>query len=226
MLRISNLSAEGIYQGSKWLKVQVLSDGSELKELFDLLSPFSIYPLTGIVDGHPISPDFFIAEYSRWIEGLKKGAVPSDSELRRLLACAFTDDPEALWLQPVSKGFLTKIGRPLVQVQAHFFSYSPIDGVFRPMSLGENSIFWGLQLSFPQIYQDAKSMELREVEEGSLFRKIQLWARESTRATPFSVDGKRVNAPLRLGKKSFSWIRSHPQLLSQNIGIWEMAHAH
>ena len=122
MLRISRPSEEGVYQGSKWLKVQVLCDGPELKGLFEQMSPFWIFPLTGVVDGKPIPAEFFIEEYTRWIEELKKGSAPTDQALRRLLACAFTDDPDALWLQEVSKGFLTKIAKPLVQVQAHFFS--------------------------------------------------------------------------------------------------------
>jgi hypothetical protein len=224
-LRISTPEAEGIYQGSKWLKIQALIDGDELRSLFETLSPFWIYPLTGIVGGQPILKEFFVEEYSRWIDALKRGAPPSDAELRRLLACAFTDDPEALWLQKVSKGYLAKIGKPVVQVQAHYFSYSPVDNVFRPMSMGSESVFWGLQFSFPQIYQDPKTMELCEAGAGNLFRKIQLWAREATRATPFVVEGKRMNAPIRLGKNCFSWIQGHPQLIQRKISLWEMSHA-
>jgi hypothetical protein len=108
----------------------------------------------------------------------------------------------------------------VVQVQAHCFTYSSLDGVFRPMSMGVGSVFWGLQFSYPQIYQDAKTMELCEVEEGTLFRKIQLWSREATRATPFIVEEKRINSPIRIGKKCLSWIGRHPQLCQQNIGIY------
>lgn len=219
-LRISQPSEEGTYQGSKWLKIQMLCDAQELASLFAKLSPFSIFPLTGIVDGHSISPETFLREYARWIETLKKGEVPADADLRKLLACAFTDDPESLWLQQVAKGYLTKIGKPVVQVQAHYFSYSSVDEVFRPMSMGQESIFWGLQFSFPQIYQDPKTMELKKVEEGTLYRNIQLWTRDATRATPFLVAGKRTNSPIRLGKNCFSWIGNHPQLIQQKIGIY------
>ena len=224
-LRVSNPNEEGVYQGSKWLKLQVLCDGEELRGLFEQIAPFWIFPLTGVVDGQPILQERFLSEYSRWIEGLKQGTVPSDAELRRLLACAWTDDLSALWLQPVAKGHLTKISKPVVQVQAHFFTYSPIDAVFRPMSMGAESVFWGLQFSFPQIYQDAKTMELSDVEESGFFKKLRLWTRESTRATPFVVDGKKTNVPIRLGKNCFSWIGRHPQLNAQKIGVWEMSHA-
>jgi hypothetical protein len=63
-------------------------------------------------------------------------------------------------------------------------------------------------------------MELSEVEEGALFRKIQLWSREATRATPFVLEGKRINVPIRIGKNCLSWIGNHPQLQSQNIGVY------
>lgn len=223
-LRTSTLALEGVYQGSKYLKYQVLCDGDELSQLFDSLKPFWIYPLTGLVNGEEIEQARFLEEYRGWIELLKSGQVPSDADLRKMLACAFTADVEALWKQEVpGQRFLIKIAKPVVQVQAHFFSYSPIDAVFRPMTMGMGSIFWGLQFSFPQIYQDPKTMEFFEVEECAnceLFQKIKLWVREFTRATPFVVDGKKTNVPIRLGKNCFSWIHSHKQLNEQKIGVY------
>jgi len=223
-LRLSTPAAEGVYQGSKYLKFQVLCDGEELAALFQSLGPFWIYPLTGLVDGTPIDPETFLKEYTSWIDGLKEGRVPTDGALRRLLACAFTAEVEALWKQEVpGNRYLIKIGRPVVQVQSHFFTYSPIDEVFRPMAMGAGSIFWGLQFSFPQIYQDAKTMELREIDEslnGELFQKIRQWVRDMTRATPFVVGGKRTNVPIRLGKNCFSWIHNHPQTKEQKIEVY------
>lgn len=223
-LRVSSPGLEGVFQGSKFLKHQVLCDAAELSLLFDALAPFWIYPLTGLVDGSPIEPERFLEEYGSWIENLKQGILPSDAELRRLLACAFTAEPDALWKQEVpGNRFIIKPSKPVVQVQAHFFTYSPIDEVFRPMTMGQNNIFWGLQFSFPQIYQDPKTMEFHEIDESpntDLFQKIKQWARDTTRATPFVVDGKRTNVPIRLGKNCFSWIHHHPQLIQQNIGVY------
>ena len=221
-LRISQISNEGVYQASKWLKIQMLVDGEEMASLLSALGDFWIFPMTGVVDGKPISHEFFVEEYGRWIKGLKSGKIPTSEQLRKLLACVFIEDLSSLWLQEVAEGkFLTKIQKPVVQVQTHYFSYSAVDDVFRPMSMGKESIFWGIQFSFPQIYQDPKTMELCKAEEGSLFRKIQLWARESTRATPFMVEGKKTNSPIRLGKKCFSWIDCHPQLIEQKISIFQ-----
>lgn len=219
-LRISSPESEGVYQGSKWIKFQVLCDPEELGALFERLQPVSIYPLTGLVDGNPLSPETFLGEYRSWIEGLQAGKIPNDSSLRKVLAAAFVDDPEALWLQEIpGKGYLAKIGRPVLQVQAHWFTYSEEDKIFRPMSMGLNSVFWGLQFSYPGIYQDAKTMELKEVEDERIFETVRLWVREMTRATPFITAGQRINSPIRLGRNAFSWIGKHPQLLEQGISI-------
>lgn len=222
LLRLSEPSKEGVYQGSKFLKYQVLCSAEELALLFQ--EPFHLFPLTGLGDGNPISAAAFLSAYSLWIENLKQGIVPTDSELRKILACAMTADLDALWLQAVpGNRFLTKIARPVIQIQAHFFTYSALDGEFRPMTMGMESIFWGLQFSFPQIYQNPRTMELLEVEESAnsvLFDKVKKWVREISRATPFSVEGKRVNASIRIGKSCLDWVKSHPQLAAKQIGIY------
>lgn len=218
MIRVSNPRSEGIYQGSKWLKVPVLCDAEELSLLFD--HSFFIVPLTGLCDGKVLEPKSFLDTYAEWIEQLKQGKVPSDPELRKILACGWTESLESVWLQEIpTKGFLTKISSPIIQVQAHYFSYSRLDRVFRSMSMGEGSVFWGLQFSFPQLFQDPKTMEIHTAGKYPLFEKVRLWAREHTRATPFLVDGTKTNVPIRLGKKCFSWIEKHPQLQEQGIRV-------
>ena len=220
-LKVSTKESEGLYQGSKWLKYQVLCEAEELGELFNALESFEIFPLTGFVEGKPIEKAFFLHEYGEWISGLKEGRVPTDAALRRCLAAVLTDDPEALWLQEIpGKGYLVKVAKPLIQVQAHSFSYSKEDGEFRPMSMGSESVFWGLQFSFPQVYQDGKTLEFRDDFALGLFAKLRFWVREFTRATPFVVEGKRINSPIRVGKKTLSWVGNHPQLKQKGIGIY------
>jgi hypothetical protein len=219
-LPISNLKKEGVYQGSKWLKFQVLCDRVELESLFTLLGSFFIFPLTGIVDGKAIPQDAFLHAYGLWIEGLKKGSLPTDAELRKFLACVFTDDLQSLWLQEIpNKGYLVKISAPVVQVQTHYFTYSSEDEVFRPMSMGLDAIFWGLQFSYPQIYQDPQTLELKKTPKNKLFETLRLWVRDATRPTPFIVNGKQVNSPIRIGKNCMEWISQHPQLMTRGIRI-------
>ena len=224
-LRISTLQKEGVYQGSKFLKHYILCEREDLKLLFDELKPFSMYPLTNLSDGSEIDQEAFLKSYESWIEKLKTGKTPEDQELKKMLACVITRDTNALWKQKIpGKRYLIKMRAPCVQVQAHTFTYSDLDGAFRPMTMGKNQIFWGLCFSFPQIYQKPKTMQLSEVEEGlnsELFQTIKLWVRNTSRATPFIVNGKKTNAPIRLGKSCFSWINSHPELKRQNIAVRE-----
>jgi len=220
-LLISTLKEQGVYQGSKWLKIQVLCDGQELQDLFSVLDPFFIFPLTGIVDGQAVCHSKWLEAYSGWIENLKRGMIPTEVDLRRFLACAFVEDLSSLWLQEIpNRGYLVKIAKPIVQVQTHYFTYSSEDKVFRPMSMGFESIFWGLQFSYPQIYQDPKTLELKEAPKNKLFEILRLWSRDKTRATPFLIEGKRVNSSIRIGKNCLSWMHQHPQLLARNIGIY------
>ena len=223
-LKVSMPAVEGVYQGSKFLKFQVLCSAEELASLFEKIAPVSIYPLRIVsLEEIPIPQETFLKEYGKWIEGLKEGKIPGDAELRPFLAAALTKDEESLWLQQVPNNrYIVKMAKPVVQMQAHYFTYSSIDSVFRPMSMGPDSIFWGLQFSYPQIYQHPKTMELLEVEEGpdtDLFLFLRKWVRDETRATPFIVGDKRINATIRLGKSCFSWIEKHPQLIKRGIGI-------
>jgi hypothetical protein len=90
------------------------------------------------------------------------------------------------------------------------------------MSMGVKAIFWGIQISYPQIYQDPKSMELLKVGESNnseLFALVRSWVRDATRPTPFVVSGMKTNVPIRLGKQCFSWIGAHPQLKEQGIVV-------
>ncbi|HSX38425.1 MAG TPA: hypothetical protein VLE95_06305 [Chlamydiales bacterium] len=220
LLRISTPEIEGIYQGSRWLKFQVLCCGEELQDLFNRLGSLFIFPLTGIVNGSPLSIEFFLNEYQGWIHDLMQKKMPEERSLKKILAAAMTNDLEALWLQKIpDKGYLVKIAKPVLQVQAHWLTYSDADGVFRSMSMGARSIFWGLQFAYPGVYQDAKTMELKETASCALLEIMREWVRDQTRPTPFLVGGKRINSPIRLGKKCFSWIGSHPQLVEQGISI-------
>lgn len=221
-LRTSTVEIEGTYQGSKYLKYQVLCSALELRDLFERCSPSVLYHLTGLSDGKSLERDLFIQEYDHWIQMLQEGKVPSDQQLKSILAAGLSKSADGFWKQELANGrYIIKMAKPIIQIQAHFFTYSSIDKVFRPMTMGHNSIFWGLQFSFPQIYQDPKTMELLksdQTENAKLFQIIKQWVKDETRPTPFLVEGKKVNVPIRLGKSCFSWIHKHPQL--KEIGIY------
>jgi hypothetical protein len=204
--RISNPSIEGVYQASKWIKFHVLCDAQELAALFEKLSPFFIIRLTGVHDGRLIDEKTFLNTYDGWIQKLKQGEAPTEASLKQMLAAAWTNDLEALWLQQVSVDkYITKPAKPFIRVQPHFFTYSSLDHVFRPMSVGMNSHFWGLEIAYPQVYQDPKTMELLTLQETEWFSRIRIWIRDVTKPVSFLVDGQKITTTMRLGKNCFSW---------------------
>ncbi|MCC5832701.1 MAG: hypothetical protein JJU12_06635 [Chlamydiales bacterium] len=205
---------------SKWLKIPLLVDKGEMEELFAALPAFSLYQVqrvTSIGEGI-MPPEDFLAEYRSYIETLKRGEVPP-SLSSPVLSLSY----EAMFAMPVDEGRqLYKPKLPVVQMQAHAIRYSDADQSFRSQLFGSDAITWGIQLGYPQIFEDPATYEIkatRDLPNGPLFRAIQKWVRSHTRPTPFLVSGRKQNVPIRLGKACFSWINSHPQLKERGIEI-------
>lgn len=212
-------------KASKWIKLPVLIDLSEIEELFHHLhqtvAPFRLFHVQSIVSrGEGELPlHKFIADYADYIACLKNGTVPT----KDLLSPVMSLDEDSIYIRDVSgERALYQPKLPVVQLQPNKIRYSLEDGAFRSQLYGSDSISWGIQFSFPMIYQDAQTHEIiktETVENARLFRALQKWVRTSTRATPFIVNGKKQNEPFRLGKKCFEWINLHPQLKLQHIYV-------
>jgi hypothetical protein len=221
--RISTPSVEGQFQAAKWVKIQALVDENELSELFE--ESFLIYPLSGMfpLEKLPIEKKTYLETYKTWIDQAKSGQIPQvDKDLN---VVAWTQTPDDIWVQQIpGEKYLVKPCAPFVQVQIHNMGFSPIDKEYRPMILSQNSIFWGLQFSYPQVYQEPKTKEFKESEDSELFQAIRKWIRNTTVPTPMLYEGKRTNIPIRLGKNCFSWINNHPQLKPQGLSVLELKH--
>ena len=205
LLRVSDPVKEGIYQGSKWLKIQALIDTKDMQQMFAALGNFWIFSLNGIFDGNPISETDFLQNYEKIIQQLQSGNIPSKDLLKKNFACVLAEGLQSLWLQNVGdKKYLLKMGAPCVIMQSHYFTYSDADQVFRPMSMGENSIFWGFQILYPQIYQDPKTGEFVDIGPSSFFKTIQRFLRNISKPVAFTVSGKKINTAIRLGNNCYS----------------------
>lgn len=230
-IRISSPKAEGILQVSKWLKIQVLLDSDEMQELLAALGPTHFVVVSEPVhaDDAVIAPDTFLLKYTEYVQYLKQGQVPPVEEFRKLFSCALSSTLDAFYAIAAGKDkYLVKPLKPVVQLQAHHFFYSDLDRKFHPMVLSEESISWGVQFSYPQLFQDPKTRKVVKVTDTpefpntALFSKLMKWMRSSTMPTPFEVDGARVNSPIRIGKKSLAWIKNHPRLKEKGITIREL----
>lgn len=215
-------------QATKWLKVQLLAEASEIEALFTSLGDFDIF-ISGSVTAKgegKISHEQFIKTYTHYIQELQKGKIPAERDYRLFFSTIFTKDPEALFVVPLgSCKQLLRVSKPVVQLQPHSLDYSMHDKKFRPMVFGLESVLWGIQFSYPQLFQDPVTKEPLNVDESDLFpntelfKSLQRWIRHNTIPTPFLVEGKKINVPMRLGKRCLSWINFHPQLSLKNIKV-------
>jgi len=221
-------SAEPPMQASKWLKTQLLVDAAELQSLFEALGPIFIYQISGIIKpgGGRISAEEFLRVYAGYIDSLKAGVLPPDSSYRQLFSSVITSSLDSLYAVEVGpQQQLIRITLPVIQLQAHRLDYSSVDGKFRSMVLGPESIVWGIQVSYPQLYENPQTSKIEQVIDSpqfpntKLFKILQKWVRHQTAPTPFVVGEIRTNVPIRLGKQCFSWINNHPQLIKKGISV-------
>ncbi len=207
---------------SKWIKLPLLLDGEEMAKLFASIDPCALYEVHRVVGEsqwvHSLSD--FLETYRDYVFSLKEGKEPPLALVRQF-AYAMSVTSDAFTAQEVGeKRILLKATLPIVQMQPHALRYSPLDGTFRSGVHGEGTISWGIQLGYPQIYEDPRThliQSTRELTNGPLFQQIQKWVRAHTRPTPFEVDGKKQIVPARLGKSCFAWIARHPHLHTVHV---------
>lgn len=222
----TRLSLDAPFQASKWRKYPVLLDLDEMRDLITLLGEFWIVPISGLVSlgDEIINHERFLEHYAVYISALKQGRLPDETDLRLYFSTAWTNTLDALYAVVVkSNQVLVRVAQPVIQLQMHKFDYSQHDETFRSMIFGE-SIHWGIQFSFPSLFQD-KDLQVFRVREGlqfpnaSLFKILQRWLRLNTIATPFKVENKVVNVPMRLGKTCLTWINAHPQFSQKGLSV-------
>jgi len=213
-------------QASKWLSVQTLLEEHEMSRLLDDMGDFYIFSCGSVYNRHQgqLTKQDFLNYYGRYVQQLKEGLVPETKDYRIPFSSAMTSSLDAVYAILVGNDQqIIRIAKPVVQLQAHHLDYSPVDKKFRPMILGTQSISWGIQFSFPQLFQNGVTNQIEKVlttsSNASLFQILQKWVRQNTVPTPFLVEGKLHNVPMRLGKECLSWINRHPQLIAKGIEV-------
>jgi len=224
-LDVSSPASEGQLQVSKSRMLPVLIDSNEMEDLFSHLG--SVYLLDG---SRPIAEEqFFIAKeaflnaYRSYVDALKSGESPDEAALRPFFSAMLTLDPKLLYAMPLPNGkFLVKAKRPVIQLKRHHFIYT--DRLYSGV-MGEGSITWGIQFSYPQLFLDPKTQKALKVDKSEsfpnseLFHKLAKWVRHHTVATPLLFEGERKNQVIRLGKQCFSWINNHPGLKKSQLEV-------
>lgn len=214
-------------QASKWLKVPVLLDESEMEALITALSPFWMIQTSGLINEgeEMIDSDAFLSLYQAYTHALKQGEILHNPLIRAYFSSIWTQSLDVAYkvkMRPTQN--LVKIELPSIQLQSHKFAYSSLDKKFRSMVLGADCIDWGIQFSFPTLFQNEKHeiltlKELNHFPNAQFFKSLQSWIRTHTVPTSILVEGIVTHVPIRLGIKCLSWINCHPQLKSKKMTI-------
>ncbi len=211
---------------SKWLKHQVLLDVAEMEKLLDHLNPLYLFNVSEIksFEELEISKGEFLNSYGEYIQLLKDGIVPVKP--CRHFSSALTVDHGLLYATEVVPGrFMAKGMKPIIQMQQHRFFASKTGETIQPMVLSGESIHWGLQFAYPQIFFDSEQNVYEKITTSdrfpntALFSKLIKWLRTETVPTTFLLSGKKICTPLRLGRECLKWIHHHPQLLKQQVSV-------
>ena len=218
-------SPEQALQVSKARKLPLLISLSEMEDLFAALQDFKIYDVSRplFLDQAEIAQEDFLQSYAQYVRGISSGKLIDESELRPYFSAIFTATCDVLYAQKLPNGkYLVKARLPVVQLQRHHFIFSD---TFHSGVMGEGSITWGIQFSYPQLYLDPKTNQIGKVEKNerfpntALFHRLAKWVRDNTSATPFLVGERQINQPMRLGKQCFEWINNHPHLKEKKLHV-------
>lgn len=214
---------KGIFKASKWLHYPILCDSFELDKLFATWKDFAIYSIGKVSAGdvQEVSRKNFLACFAKSIESLKKHTVWV-KEL--LLPVVITEDIECLYqYSPKENYHILKVERPVIQCQLHKFRFSHFDNSIRSMVFSDDSVFWGIQFSFPTLFQDPATNQIVKVDEtfanARFIPLLRKWIREHTSPVQFIYAGMTLNTGIRLGKDCFSWINNHPELKAINLTV-------
>jgi hypothetical protein len=222
---LSKPGSEGALQVSKSRKLPLLIDINEMEDLFASLGEVYLFDGSRPVSSEEmvVPIEIFLKAYASYIEGIKRGELVDERPLRPYFSAMLTLSPRLLYAMPLAGGkYLVKPRLPIIQLQRHHFLYTDR---FHSGVMGEGSITWGIQFSYPHLYLDPKTQAIGKVEKNGafpnteLFSRLAKWVRANTIPTPFIVKGMQQNQPMRLGKHCLEWVNHHPTLKQKELYV-------
>lgn len=216
------------FQASKWLHAALLCETYELQNLFAALGSKKIVSLASVNKENEeiISEEKFLKNYSIYLELLKNKKSILPSQLHQWFTSGISLDLDHFRKIIVGENEnIIRIVKPVLQIKPHWFDYSEMDQKIRSDTFSLDNISWGLQFSYPQIFEDPQTKVIHKVLNEDnfpntiLFKTLQKWMRENSYATPFVVGSYRLNAPIRISKACLPWINSHEGLLNRGMQV-------
>jgi hypothetical protein len=213
------------YNAAKFQKSSVLLEEEELRLLLSMLNKevgkIYLYRIGAVIEEGQllVSMENFLDQYRDYLNALK-----NNGELQQSFSLALTVDPKTLYAIDVGDGRkIAKLHSPSIHITSTAICYLPELHTFKEKVYGHDLIPWGLQFSYPQLFQDPESQAISNpLQEGAnalLFKQQQRWIREHTKPTFFFTEQGEVRTAIRLGKHCFSWIHTHPKLQEAGIRV-------
>jgi hypothetical protein len=220
------------FLASKWLHIDFLVTHHEIERLLLFLQKehgsLFLFSTLGVQKKgqNQIAIHDFLQAWKEYIEALQKSSPIQETAFRFFFTGCITKSEEAVSFIPIGEDRESIMPHtPCLQMQPHRFSYSKLDGKFRSMVLGKNSLSWGIRISYPQLYQIPNTRTVEDALDESrfpnaaLFSSVRSWIRHNTLPTPIIIHDKRVNIPIRIGKECLPWINNHPELGELKVAL-------
>lgn len=227
-IQVSSIEKEGILKASKYLRLQMLLEKEELKALFAEFSDFYLVYHSKISEKNTskVDKDVYLALYGNYIDKLKKDpSLLTRNELMDLSLC-FSKTLDAFFSIPIDGNKeLIKLRSPAILVQPFSFFYEKGQGSIFTTVHSQNRVLWGIECSFPQFYQDPKTLDTIEILKDKtdpntqMFKSLQRWVRRNTEPVCLLINGQEQIHPFRLGSSCFSWINEYPLLATYDLKV-------
>ncbi len=206
------------YHVSKWAYIAALLSAKELKELFHTLKIRQLCDISRVLpfDQLTISVETLLENYQSYLEGL----IDSSSlQNHKIATYGFASSLEHFRAMQVGEDrFILKPVLPVLRVQKYQFNVSE-EGKVLSMVQGQGAIRFGLQFSYPMIFQDPDTLHVLNVlrcenfsRTTSLYRILNQFIREHTNPLAILWQGRKRRLPVKLGKDCFSWVGKHHDL--------------
>ncbi len=229
-IRYSSVEKEGLFRASKWLKHAILLNVEEMRSFLSVLGSFVLVPASGLLSevSWQISKQEFLEQYASYLDWMHLHTTLPPNDLRRFFSLMLSTSLETFYAMKVpEEKIVVKPSLPVIQIQLYHCFFSSFDHQIRSMVASPESFAWGLQFSYPQIYEHPKTHQFTKIliEEGfpnsKPFKEMVSWLRKNTQPVALQEDG-RAYAPFRIGKLSLDRRETHAGLqaiLSNGVKI-------
>lgn len=217
-LKISTVQKEGELRCSKWLKTAFLLDREEMGDFWEVLaSCFVVSPIQKVSkEKWQVSKDHFFTQYETYLSWLRSEEEFPPAALCKEFTLMLSAALDAFYAVGLSSDFfLIKARSPVVQLQMYHCFISRFDRKIYSMAMNADSFTYGLQISYPQIYEEPHTGQFKKLllEEDFpntiLYKKIIQWIRHNTKPEIFLLGEEERVAPFRIGKKKKDFGSEH-----------------